>query len=121
MLGHALLLRRRRLVAPVSRAAAAARLFLCRCRRRCRLAQALPSRARRRSRVHELAKRGLLLRSVVSSVILIPAVRRTWVHQMNIGDMETLVRRDRNHASVVIWSACNEVECFVTVCAGLAL
>jgi hypothetical protein len=35
-------------------------------------------------------------------------------NQMNIGDMETLVRRDRNHPSVVVWSACNEVECFVT-------
>ena len=26
-------------------------------------------------------------------------------------DMEALVRRDRNHPSVIIWSACNEVEC----------
>ena len=35
-------------------------------------------------------------------------------NQMNIKDMEALVRRDRNHPSVVIWSACNEVECYVT-------
>ena len=35
----------------------------------------------------------------------------------NTGDMEGLVRRDRNHASVIIWSACNEVEC---VTAGAA-
>jgi len=35
-------------------------------------------------------------------------------NQMNVQDMEDLVRRDRNHPSVVIWSACNEVECYVT-------
>jgi hypothetical protein len=35
-------------------------------------------------------------------------------NQMNVQDMENLVRRDRNHPSVVIWSACNEVECYVT-------
>jgi hypothetical protein len=40
-------------------------------------------------------------------------------NQMNVGDMEALVRRDRNHPSVVIWSACNEVECFVTGAANV--
>ena len=34
-------------------------------------------------------------------------------NQMNVNDMERLVRRDRNHPSVIIWSACNEVECWV--------
>ena len=34
-------------------------------------------------------------------------------NQMNILDMERLVRRDRNHPSVIIWSACNEIECWV--------
>ena len=34
-------------------------------------------------------------------------------NQMAVKDMETLVRRDRNHPSVIIWSACNEVECYV--------
>ena len=40
-------------------------------------------------------------------------------NQMNVQDMEVLVRRDRNHPSVVIWSACNEVECFVTGAANV--
>ena len=40
-------------------------------------------------------------------------------NQMNIGDMEALVRRDRNHPSVIMWSACNEVECFVTGAANV--
>jgi hypothetical protein len=35
-------------------------------------------------------------------------------NQLNTEDMETLVRRDRNHASVAIWSACNEFECYVS-------
>lgn len=35
-------------------------------------------------------------------------------NQMNIDDMANLVRRDRNHPAVVIWSACNEIECYVT-------
>jgi hypothetical protein len=30
-----------------------------------------------------------------------------------VQDMEDLVRRDRNHPSVVIWSTCNEMECVV--------
>ena len=34
-------------------------------------------------------------------------------NQMNVNDMERLVRRDRNHPSVIIWSACNEIECWV--------
>jgi len=32
----------------------------------------------------------------------------------NTEDMEELVRRDRNHAAVIVWSACNEVECVVS-------
>jgi beta-galactosidase/beta-glucuronidase len=35
-------------------------------------------------------------------------------NQLNTMDMERLVRRDRNHASVVMWSACNEIECWVS-------
>jgi hypothetical protein len=34
-------------------------------------------------------------------------------NMMNTMDMERLVRRDRNHPSVVVWSACNEIECWV--------
>jgi beta-galactosidase/beta-glucuronidase len=30
------------------------------------------------------------------------------------GNMLTLVRRDRNHPSVIVWSACNEIECVVS-------
>ena len=34
--------------------------------------------------------------------------------QRNGDDMEALVRRDRNHPSVIVYSACNEVECVVS-------
>lgn len=34
-------------------------------------------------------------------------------NQLNVKDMSDLVRRDRNHPSVVIWSACNEIECWL--------
>jgi hypothetical protein len=49
-----------------------------------------------------------VLRCVVQEGVLVMEENRDALDQ---GQLEAMILRDRNHASVIMWSLCNEVAC----------
>ena len=54
--------------------------------------------------VHHLAK-------ITTSTTPLPQNHLNEVNGQYLDDLRTMLRRDRNHPSVVIWSLCNEALC----------